>query len=106
MKKAIIIALMLMGACAINAQTTVKKDGKIIKTVQSTKVAKGEAKKTGFQLEKDGITYDIYISSTGRCYINKVSKKTGKTYKDYQSVDKTEPWNYIPGAKQPNPKSK
>lgn len=36
---------------------------------------------------KDGVEHPIYIMQNGRCYINKVSKKSGKTYKKYLDED-------------------
>lgn len=40
-------------------------------------------KTTMVYIDKDGNKYPIYVSSKGRHYILKVSKKTGKTYKRY-----------------------
>lgn len=54
----------------------------------STTRAKSVSIKTKFTWqESDGSKYDIYISSTGSCFINKVSKNTGKTYRKYLGPD-------------------
>lgn len=37
--------------------------------------------------EKDGTISPIHISSTGRCYIIKISKKTGNKYYKYLPVE-------------------
>lgn len=39
---------------------------------------------TGYNwVDSKGISYPIYMSNSGSCYIIKVSKKTGKEYKQY-----------------------
>lgn len=54
----------------------------------STARVKSEPIKTKFTWqESDGNKYDIYISSTGSCFINKISKNTGKTYRKYLGPD-------------------
>ena len=42
-----------------------------------------KATKTEYIWEKNGIKYPIYISSKGKAYIIRTSKKTGKEYKQY-----------------------
>lgn len=108
MKKIVILFVVMLFATFLTyGQTTIKQGNKVVKTVADSASRKGgKSTDTGFTLEKGGKTYPIMMSNSGRCYIEKVSSKTGKTYKDYASVDKTEPWTYIKGAKQPTPKSK
>ena len=51
--------------------------------VQQSK-QKAEATKTQYMyIDKDGIKYPIYLSSKGKAFIIKVSKKTGKEYRQY-----------------------
>ena len=42
-----------------------------------------KATKTEYIWEKNGVKYPIYISSRGKAYIIRTSKKTGKEYKQY-----------------------
>lgn len=51
--------------------------------IQTTNRSSAKATKTGYTWEKGGIKYPIYISSRGKAYIIKTSKKTGKEYKQY-----------------------
>ena len=82
MKKILImllIAVMSMNVCV--AQSFVVKDN-VYTTASSKK--KVEGKKTPYQYEsRDGQKYDIYILDDGRCYTNRVSGTTGKTYRSY-----------------------
>jgi len=46
-----------------------------------------EDKKTGHTYTDDkGVVYDIYVTSKGKYYINRKSKKTGKQYKSYLTI--------------------
>ena len=52
--------------------------------VQTTnKGNSSKATKTEYTWEKNGVKYPIYISSKGKAYIIRTSKKTGKEYKQY-----------------------
>lgn len=67
-----------------------KRNGNIF---ESTKVirSKSEPIKTEFTYkDSDNITYPIYISSTGSCFINKISKKSGKEYRKYLGAEISE----------------
>lgn len=93
MKKIILTAaLFLAFACTAGAQTktTVTKDGKTFTAVKNNtdNTDKGY-KPSGFQyIDTDGISYEIYThtiqkgenAGETRCYIRRVSKKTGKPY--------------------------
>lgn len=85
MKKFIIILLTALFSFAVNAQTpenTFKKEGNTYSST-SKKVTPVE-KETGFTWEDSkGNYYPIYMSSTGSCYIKRISNKTGKEYKQY-----------------------
>ena len=53
-------------------------------TFVSVKSAKAEPTKTKFTWkDSKGTEYPIYISSTGSCFIIRISKKTGKEYRSY-----------------------
>lgn len=79
MKKLIFMAALFFAAFSpIEAQTWKGN------TIVATSVQKQKAEKTPYSFQaKDGKTYPIYISQRGSCYIVRVSKKTGKEYKQY-----------------------
>lgn len=82
MKKLFVLALAIFCGCLnpLSAQTTWK--GHTI--VATSKVKTTKAEKTPYNYQaKDGKTYPIYISAKGSCYIVRVSKNTGKEYKQY-----------------------
>lgn len=85
MKKFIIILLAIILGVVANAQTsevTFKKEG----TTYSSNSTRGTSveKKTGFTWkDSKGVEYPIYMSSTGSCYVKRVSQKTGNEYKQY-----------------------
>lgn len=89
MKKLIILALLAIAQMSV-AQTVIR-DG------NTFKVEKVQDQKTSYFYEdKDGKKYPIYLTSKGKAYIYRVSKKTGKTYKYYlpdeisQEITKTQ----------------
>lgn len=62
-------------------------------TFISTKVSKqkAEPQKTKFEWQdSEGQKYPIYIGSTGSCFVIKVSKKTGKEYRQYLGAEISE----------------
>ena len=77
--------LTLLLGIGVNAQTpdsTFRKEGNIY---SSSKVSTTKSDNTTGFTWKDskGNEYPIYMSSTGSCYIKKISAKTGKEYKQY-----------------------
>jgi hypothetical protein len=79
--KGLIIALaILLGSFAGNAE--VKREGNTFKTEQTSSASTGTQTKYTWQ-DKEGTEYPIFITKKGACYVNKVSKKTGKEYKYY-----------------------
>lgn len=74
------IVLCLFSVCAFSQDY--KRDGKVFTKAQTEKVATPDVE-SGFTWEDKGVSYPIYVSKTGSCYIKKVSKKTGKEYKQY-----------------------
>jgi hypothetical protein len=85
MKKFFIAAVMLLALgvnnSSIYAQSVVK-EGKTFTVVSSSK--KSESVKTEY-IWKDskGVEYPIYISKSGACFVLRISKKTGKEYRQY-----------------------
>lgn len=61
------------------AQNVIKEGNTFVS--QKTKVK--ETKTTYTYKDSQGKVYPVYLSSTGKAYIIKVSKKTGKEYKQY-----------------------
>jgi hypothetical protein len=85
MKKIILAAIMLLSLnMSIQAQSVVKSGNTF--TQVSNKGGKSSSKETKTQYifkDSKGNTYPVYLSSTGKAFIKKVSKKTGKEYKQY-----------------------
>ena len=83
MKKMIIcISMMLAFGLVSNAQS-VQRQGNTFTQV-SNKKSTGKETKTQYTFtDSKGVVYPVYLSSTGKAYIKKVSKKTGKEYKQY-----------------------
>ena len=79
--RTLFIILMAFFTLTMNAQ--VVREGN---TFSSTKTINNSSKaeKTKFTWkDSKGVEYPIYISASGSCYVIKVSKKSGKEYKNY-----------------------
>lgn len=48
-----------------------------------TMVSKPKETKTNYTYVVNGVSYPVYLSSKGKAYIKRISKKTGKEYKMY-----------------------
>ena len=85
MKRLIIsVVLALMVGTPVFAQSEVKREGTTFVEVQSNKVSLENCTKTQYTYKtKDGKEYPIYLSKNGKAFIVRVSKKTGKEYKQY-----------------------
>lgn len=87
--KYFIIMLTLLLGIGVNAQTqdsTFRKEGNIYSS--SSKKSATVEKQTGFTWkDSKGNEYPIFMSSTGSCYIKKISSKTGNEYKQYLGKD-------------------
>lgn len=92
MRKIFVLLVALMGICAIGAAQSsdakVERNGKVF-SQKSIKKAKTEPIVTDFQWEDSkGNQYPILVNpDSGRCFIIKVSGKTGKEYKQYLDAD-------------------
>ena len=82
MKKLVLcISMMLAFGLVSNAQS-VNRQGNTFTQVSNKK--SGQETKTQFTYkDSNGVVYPVYLSSTGKAFIKKVSKKTGKEYKQY-----------------------
>ena len=84
MKRIIIIAavLLLAGAKVSSSYAQVTRQGNTFVQVSSRKAS--EPVKTKFSWkDSKGNEYPVYVGKTGSCYVVRVSKKTGKEYKQY-----------------------
>ena len=83
MKKFIVLALTLMVGAPIFAQD-VKREGNTFVQVQSDKVSLKNVTKTQYTYkDKNGKEYPIYLTKKGKAFIVRVSKKSGKEYRQY-----------------------
>lgn len=82
----IFIAIYLMFFCCAIAQgQNVQLIGKTFVEQKTDTVSRPQAKKTDYVFidKSDGGVYPIWVSSKGKCFIIKVSKKTGNEYRKY-----------------------
>lgn len=92
MRKFFIILAMVMGISIVGAAQSsdakVERNGKVF-SQKSVKKAKTEPVVTDFQWEDSkGNQYPILVNpDSGRCFVIKVSGKTGKEYKQYLDAD-------------------
>lgn len=92
MKKFIIGILMMlalgMNSSNVCAQSVVRSGNTFTSTSTKVSKPKTEPRKTQFTWkDSKGIEYPIYVGSTGSCFIIKVSKKTGKEYRQYLGTE-------------------
>ena len=78
MKKLFILLMFLLSFTCM-AQDVVRKDKNF------TKISQSDTKEiqTEFTYTIKDITYPIFISKNGACYIKRISRKTNKEYKQY-----------------------
>lgn len=85
MKRFIVAAIMLLSLnVGVHAQSVVKSGNTF--TQVSNKGGKSGGKETKTQYtfkDSKGNIYPVYLSASGKAFIKKVSKKTGKEYKQY-----------------------
>ena len=89
--KKFVIASLLMLALGMNSSSvyaqSVTRSGNTFTTTKVVK-AKAEPMKTKYTWrDSKGIEYPIYVGSTGSCFISKISKKTGKEYRQYLGAE-------------------
>ena len=80
---ALLLLLLALGCCIDAAAQNVERQGNTF--VQSKKTrTPSEGTKTAYTFKaSDGKEYPVYLSSKGKAYIVRVSKKTGKEYRQY-----------------------
>lgn len=85
MKKIIIAAIMLFSlSLGVQAQSVVKSGNNFTQVTNKGGKSGGKETKTQYTYtDSKGTVYPVYLSSTGKAFIKKVSKKTGKEYKQY-----------------------
>ena len=82
MKKLLIMLVLLCVGLTSNAQSYTREGNTFISSKGER--VKAEPIKTKFTWkDSKGKEYPIYISSNGSCFIIKVSKNTGDTYRNY-----------------------
>ena len=79
MKKIILCILLALFCITISAE--VKREGNTFRVEQTTKESDTKTQYTW--IDKDGNVYPVFITKKGACYIFRISKKTGKEYKQY-----------------------
>lgn len=90
MKKLFFTLLVIIAAAGIQTTTaqTVSRQGDTFVLAAKERAAKATAQKTKYNFtDSKGASYPIYISATGRCFVYKVSAKSGKEYKYYLPED-------------------
>ena len=86
MKKFFIAAVMLLALSVNNSSTyaqSVERSGKTFTQVATSKKSSEPTKTEYTWKDSKGVEYPIYIGKSGACFVIKVSKKTGKEYRQY-----------------------
>jgi len=83
--RTIIFSIMIMLAFCGNAQNVQRHGDAFIQvnTVSGKSTTSKETKTKYTFTDSKGNAYSVYLSSTGKAFIKKISKKTGKEYKMY-----------------------
>lgn len=80
-----IISLLIMLTLSMSSFAEVKREGNTFKVEQTSKASDTRTKYTWE--DKEGNKYPIFVTKKGACYVVRVSKKTGKEYKQYLPKD-------------------
>ena len=85
MKKFILCIIAMLTLALPSMSQEVVRNGNVFKAVKSDSVSnrQRETKTTYSYEDTKGVKYDIYLSGSGKAFIKKVSKKTGKEYRQY-----------------------
>lgn len=79
---AVLVLWFLALSLSTKAQNVIRKGNTFVDTRVPSQ--KGEAKKTGYTYtDPKGVVDTIYISKSGKAFVWKTSKKTGKKYRKY-----------------------
>lgn len=82
----VLVALSIFSASA--QQFSFDREGNNFTAVSTTSRASADIK-TPYTWEIKGVKYPIYLTKRNKCYIKRVSKNTGKEYKQYLSAEVT-----------------
>lgn len=84
MKKTIVAIVLMFCLCNANGQTKVQKtkNGNYIAVAAARVSTPGRLTGKAYTDSK-GVNYPVWISANGKLYIVRISKKTGKEYKQY-----------------------
>lgn len=81
MKKVIILTAILFCGLALSQAQNIVREGN---NFTQTKTVKSSVEKTNFTYTIQEKAYPVFINTeSGKCFINKVSSKTGKEYRYY-----------------------
>ena len=83
MRKLFVTAIMLLGLSMGSYAQDVVKQGNTFTQVSKERQSGQETKTEYIYKDSKGVEYPVYLSSTGKAFIKKVSKKTGKEYRVY-----------------------
>lgn len=83
MKRFIIYILMVLSFSIVTNAQNVQREGNTFTQVGIKKSGTPETKTSYTFKDSKGNAYTIYLSSSGKAYIKKISKKSGKEYKQY-----------------------
>lgn len=85
MKKIIIAAMMLLSLnIEIQAQSVERKGNNFTQVTNKGGKSGGKETKTQYSYtDSKGRVYPVYLSASGRAFVKRISKKTGKEYKQY-----------------------
>lgn len=64
-----------------------KRNGNVFESTKVVKTKEEPIKTDYIYKDSDNLTYTIYMSSNGSCFIIKSSKKSGKEYRKYLGAD-------------------
>lgn len=81
-----VIYIMFFACITASAQNVKRQGNTFIEQTDTTqtKTLKGQVYETDMLYrDKNGQVYNIYLSSNGNAFINKVSKKSGRKYRKY-----------------------
>lgn len=85
MKKLFIAAIMLFSLnVGVQAQSIVKSGNTFTQVSNKDGKSGGKETKTQYTFkDSKGNVYPVYLSASGKAFVKRVSKKTGKEYKQY-----------------------
>lgn len=83
MRKLFVAAVMLLGLCMGSYAQDVVKHGNTFTQVSKEKQSGKETKTEYIYKDSKGVEYPVYLSASGKAFIKKISKKTGKEYRQY-----------------------